>query len=147
MAYKDEYEVARLLLAGRAKVAAQFGDDAKMTWNLYPPMLRSMGLGHKLRFGSWSVPVMSTLRRMKGLRGSVLDPFGHSKVRRTERAMVDEYTALVDEASAMLPTDSAKALELVGLIDQVRGYESVKMANVERYRAALAEARSPQTVR
>ena len=49
MAYKDEYEVARLLLGGRAKVAAQYGDDAKMTWNLYPPMLRSMGLGRKLR--------------------------------------------------------------------------------------------------
>src|SRR5258706_5089237 len=46
MAYKDEYEVARLLLAGRARVAAQFGGAAKMTWNLYPPMLRSMGLGH-----------------------------------------------------------------------------------------------------
>ncbi|MEY2524517.1 MAG: indolepyruvate ferredoxin oxidoreductase [Ilumatobacteraceae bacterium] len=141
MAYKDEYEVARLLLAGRGKVAAQFGHDAKMTWNLYPPMLRSMGLGHKLRFGAWSTPVLAMLRRMKGLRGTALDPFGHSKVRRTERAMVKEYTKLVDEASAMLATDPAKALELVGLIDQVRGYEGVKMANVERYREALATAR------
>jgi indolepyruvate ferredoxin oxidoreductase len=141
MAYKDEYEVSRLLLAGRAKVAAQFGDDAKMTWNLYPPMLRSMGLGRKLRFGSWSVPVLGALRKMKGLRGTALDPFGHAKVRRTERAMVDEYVALVDEASARLSTDPRKALELVGLIDQVRGYEGVKMANVERYRDALATAR------
>jgi indolepyruvate ferredoxin oxidoreductase len=55
--------------------------------------------------------------------------------------MVKEYIALVDEASAMLPTDPGKALELVGLIDQVRGYEGVKMANVERYRDALAAAR------
>ena len=141
MAYKDEYEVARLLLAGRGRVAAQFGDDAKMTWNLYPPMLRSMGLGHKLRFGAWSAPVLATLRRMKGLRGTALDPFGHSKVRRTERTMVKEYIKLVDEASAMLSTDPSKALELVGLIDQVRGYEGVKMANVERYRDALAAAR------
>jgi indolepyruvate ferredoxin oxidoreductase len=141
MAYKDEYEVARLLLAGRAKVAAQFGDDAKMTWNLYPPMLRSMGLGRKLRFGSWSVPVLAALRKLKGLRGTALDPFGHAKVRRTERAMVKEYIALVEEASAMLSTDPGKALELVGLIDQVRGYEGVKMANVERYRDALAAAR------
>jgi indolepyruvate ferredoxin oxidoreductase len=130
-----------LLLAGRGKVAAQFGDDAKMTWNLYPPMLRSMGLGRKLRFGAWSTPVLATLRRMKGLRGTALDPFGHSKVRRTERAMVKEYIKLVDEASAMLATDPAKSLELVGLIDQVRGYESVKMANVERYRDALTAAR------
>ncbi|MEY2416355.1 MAG: indolepyruvate ferredoxin oxidoreductase, partial [Ilumatobacteraceae bacterium] len=99
------------------------------------------GLGHKLRFGAWSTPVLATLRRMKGLRGTALDPFGHSKVRRTERAMVKDYTKLVGEASAMLATDPAKALELVGLIDQVRGYEGVKMANVERYREALANAR------
>jgi indolepyruvate ferredoxin oxidoreductase len=141
MAYKDEYEVARLLLGGRAKVAAQFGDDAKMTWNLYPPMLRSMGLGHKLRFGAWSAPVLSTLSKMKGLRGTALDPFGHSKIRRTERSMVKDYIKLVDEASKMLSTDAGKALELVGLIDQVRGYEGVKMANVERYQTALAAAR------
>ena len=141
MAYKDEYEVARLLLAGRGKVAAQFGDDAKLTWNLYPPMLRSMGLGHKLRFGRWSVPVLATVRRMKGLRGTPFDPFGRSKVRRTERALVKEYIALVEQASGTLASDAGKALELVGLIDQVRGYEGVKMANVERYRAALAAAR------
>ena len=146
MAYKDEYEVARLLLEGRSKVAAQFGDDAKMTWNLYPPVLRSMGLGRKLRFGAWSVPVLATLRRMKGLRGSALDPFGHAKVRRTERAMVEEYVALIDEASALLSSDPGRALELVGLIDQVRGYEGVKMANVERYRDALAAARKAQPV-
>jgi indolepyruvate ferredoxin oxidoreductase len=146
MAYKDEYEVARLLLAGRAKVAAQFGDDAKMTWNLYPPMLRSMGLGRKLRFGSWSVPVLGGLRRMKGLRGTALDPFGHSKVRRTERTMVKEYIQLIEDASAMLATDPGKALELVTLIDQVRGYEGVKLANVERYRDALAAARETQLV-
>jgi indolepyruvate ferredoxin oxidoreductase len=83
---------------------------------------------------------------MKGLRGTALDPFGHAKVRRTERAMVKEYIALVDEASALLSTDPAKALELVSLIDQVRGYEGVKMANVERYRDALALARQGQPV-
>ncbi len=112
MAYKDEYEVARLLLAGRSKVAAQFGDDAEMTWNLFPPMLRSMGLRRKLRFGRWSVPMLATLRSMKGLRGTALDPFGHAKVRRTERALVKEYIALVDEASSMLheqPGQSARA--------------------------------------
>ena len=141
MAYKDEYEVARLLLAGRGKVAAQFGDDAKMTWNLYPPMLRSMGLGRKLRFGAWSAPVLATLSRMKKLRGTVFDPFGHSEIRRTERAMVKEYVKLVADASAMLATDPRKAVELVGLIDQVRGYEGVKMANVERYRNSVAAAR------
>jgi indolepyruvate ferredoxin oxidoreductase len=100
-----------------------------------------MGLGHKLRFRSWSVPVLSALRRMKGLRGTMFDPFGYSKVRRTERAMVKEYIALVDEAATMLGTDADKALALVGLVDQVRGYESVKLGNVDRYRSALADAR------
>ena len=141
MAYKDEYEVARLLLAGRSKVTAQFGDDATMTWNLYPPMLRSAGLGRKLRFGRWSVPLLATLANMKGLRGTAVDPFGRAKVRRTERALVEEYIDLVGEASAVLPDHPDKAVELVGLIDQVRGYEGVKLANVERYRSALAEAR------
>ena len=108
MAYKDEYEVARLLLAGTARVAAQFGDDAKMMWNLYPPMLRSMGLGHKLRFGRWSTPLMAWLRGMKGLRGTALDPFGHSKVRRTERALVDEYIELIHEARALLATNPTR---------------------------------------
>ena len=140
MAYKDEYEVARLLLDGRVEVAAQFGDDAKMTWNLYPPMLRSMGLGRKLRFGAWSVPVLATLRRMKGLRGTALDPFGRAKVRRTERALVDEYTALVRSPLSTLAADHARAMSIAGVADQIRGFESVKMRNVERYREAVAEA-------
>ena len=100
-----------------------------------------MGLGRKLRFGSWSVPVMATLGKMKGMRGTPFDLFGRAKVRRTERALIDEYIKLVDESSALLATNPAKALELVGLIDQVRGYEGVKLANVERYREALAAAR------
>jgi indolepyruvate ferredoxin oxidoreductase len=140
MAYKDEYEVARLLLAGRARVAAQFGDDASMTWNLYPPMLRSMGLGRKLRFGRWSTPMMAALRSMKGLRGTPFDAFGYAKVRRAERALVDEYIDLVDRAAQLLSTDAAKAVSLVALVDQVRGFEGVKMANLERYRTALAAA-------
>jgi indolepyruvate ferredoxin oxidoreductase len=122
-------------------VTAQFGDDATMTWNLYPPMLRSAGLGRKLRFGRWSVPLLATLRGMKGLRGTAVDPFGRARVRRTERALVEEYIDLVGEASAMLPARPDKAVELVGLIDQVRGYEGVKLANVEQYRLALADAR------
>jgi indolepyruvate ferredoxin oxidoreductase len=100
-----------------------------------------MGLGRKLRFGAWSAPVLKALTKMKSLRGTALDPFGYSKVRRTERSMVKDYTKLVDEASKMLPSNAAKALELVTLVDQVRGYEGVKMANVDRYHTALAAAR------
>ncbi|MEO7369863.1 MAG: DUF6537 domain-containing protein, partial [Ilumatobacteraceae bacterium] len=67
--------------------------------------------------------------------------FGHANVRRVEREMVKEYIQLVEDASGMLNTDPQHSLELVGLIDQVRGYEGVKLANIERYRTALAEAR------
>ena len=142
MAYKDEYEVARLLLDGRRRVAAQFGNDAKVTWNLYPPILRGMGLDHKMRFGRWSVPVLWMLSKMRDLRGGRLDPFGYTKVRRTERELIDEYMGIIDEAAALLATDPEKAMALVSLIDQVRGFENVKLANVERYHAALADVRA-----
>ncbi|HSB85642.1 MAG TPA: indolepyruvate ferredoxin oxidoreductase family protein, partial [Ilumatobacteraceae bacterium] len=142
MAYKDEYEVARLLLDGRARVAAQFGDDARVTWNLYPPTLRSMGLSRKLRFGGWSTPMLWTLSKMKNLRGTRLDPFGHSKIRRAERALVKEYLELIDEAAALLVDDPEKAVALIGLIDQVRGFEEVKLANLDRYHEAVAEVRA-----
>ena len=140
MAYKDEYEVARLLLDGRRRIADRFGDDAEITWNLHPPALRAMGVHHKMRFRGWTAPMLMSLRSMKRLRGTGLDPFGRSSMRRTERALVDEYIALVDQMVALLPADAAKATRIVGLVDQVRGYEQVKLRNLDRYRAALAEA-------
>ena len=142
MAYKDEYEVARLLLDGRSQVREVFGDDAKATWNLHPPALRSMGLKHKLKFGPWTAPAMKGLRSMKRLRGTPLDPFGRAEVRRTERALIDEYVALVRSLLPTLASDHARAVSIVGLADQIRGFESVKMRNVEQYRAALAAANS-----
>jgi indolepyruvate ferredoxin oxidoreductase len=142
MAYKDEYEVARLLLSGRGRVAAQFGDDAKVTWNLYPPTMRAMGLSRKMRFGRWSVPLLWMMSKFKDLRGTALDPFGHSKVRRAERALVKEYLDVIDEASALLADDPEKAVALVGLIDQVRGFEQIKLDNIDRYHDALAEVRA-----
>jgi indolepyruvate ferredoxin oxidoreductase len=140
MAYKDEYEVARLLLDGRRNVTQQFGEGAELTWNLHPPMLRAMGLKHKMHLGPWSAPMLASLRSMKRLRGTAMDPFGRAHVRRAERQLVDDYIALVDRMITLLPTDAAKATHVVGLVDQVRGYEGVKMANLERYRAALADA-------
>ena len=85
---------------------------------------------------------MASLRAMKSLRGTPFDVFGYAKVRRTERALITEYIALVGDAVTLLPTDAATATGLVGLVDQVRGFESVKMANVERYRAELAALRT-----
>ncbi len=108
MAYKDEYEVARLLLDGGAQVREVFGDGAKATWNLHPPALRSMGLKRKIKFRPWTAPAMKGLRSMKRLRGTPLDPFGRAEVRRTERALIDEYVALVRSLLPTLATDHAR---------------------------------------
>ena len=97
MAYKDEYEVARLLLDGGDQVARTFGDVEKVTWNLHPPMLRAMGMKRKLKLGPWARPALVSLRSMKRLRGTRLDPFGRAEVRRTERQLIVDYAALVDE--------------------------------------------------
>jgi indolepyruvate ferredoxin oxidoreductase len=144
MAYKDEYEVARLLLDGRERVDAAFGGVDKMTWNLHPPALRAMGMKNKLKLGSWSAPMLVGLRAMKGLRGSALDIPGYAKVRRSERALIGEYIALVENQQKRLTTDPADATRIVGLIDIVRGYEDVKMRNLATYRKALADAVAAQ---
>jgi indolepyruvate ferredoxin oxidoreductase len=140
MAYKDEYEVARLLLDGGAQVERTFGEVDKVSWNLHPPMLRALGLERKLRLGPWARPLLRALRSMKRLRGTRLDPFGRAEVRRTERQLVADYEALIDRLVPLLGTDDARAVHLAGLVDVVRGYEGVKMRNVETYRSTLAAA-------
>ncbi|NMO93610.1 indolepyruvate ferredoxin oxidoreductase family protein [Actinomycetospora sp. TBRC 11914] len=140
MAYKDEYEVARLSTdpAFSAGVRAEFGADARISWKLHPPSLRAMGLRHKLTLGPWFRPAYSTLRAMRRLRGTPLDPFGRAEVRRVERALVEEYRALVPRLSAMAADGEVeRAVRIAALPDMVRGYEGVKLANVARYREAL----------
>jgi indolepyruvate ferredoxin oxidoreductase len=137
MAYKDEYEVARLHLDAveQAKLHAEFGEDAKVAFNLHPPLLRAMGLERKLELGSWFAPSFKVLYRMRRLRGTKLDPFGRAKVRRIERELVDEYEEMVAEALARLTPDShATALELLELPDVIRGYEEIKLRNVALFR-------------
>ena len=146
MAYKDEYEVARLLLDGGDQVERTFGevgrDIEKVSWNLHPPMLRAMGLQRKLKLGPWARPTLAGLRSMKRLRGTKLDPFGRAEVRRVERRLVDEYVELVDELLPTLTSAPERAAHVAGLVDVVRGYEGVKLRNVETYQQALAEARA-----
>ena len=90
MAYKDEYEVARLHLDAveQARLSAEFGQDAKVWFNLHPPLLRSMGLERKLKLGSWFTPSFSALYRMRRLRATKLDPFGRARGA-TRRARAD----------------------------------------------------------
>jgi indolepyruvate ferredoxin oxidoreductase len=137
MAYKDEYEVARLHLDAveRAKLGAEFGDDAQIYFMLHPPLLRALGLKRKLKLGSWFVPAFRSLYRMRRLRGTRLDPFGPAKVRRVERELIDEYEGMVAEALALLtPETHDTAAQLFELPDVIRGYEEIKLRNVVMFR-------------
>jgi indolepyruvate ferredoxin oxidoreductase len=137
MAYKDEYEVARLHLDAveRAKLGAEFGEDARIYFMLHPPLLRALGLKHKLKLGRWFVPAFRLLYRMRRLRGTRLDPFGPAKVRRVERVLITEYESMVAEALTLLTPDTHDtAAELLELPDVIRGYEEIKLRNVVLYR-------------
>ncbi len=140
MAYKDEYEVARLLLLpeARAQAEAVGGTGAKVTWMLHPPMLRAMGMRHKMRLGRWATPAFVVLRSMRRLRGTFLDVPGWAKVRRVERAMIPEYIEAVDTLLAHLDdTTLADAVQIASLPDRVRGYEHLKLERAAAYRDEL----------
>jgi len=142
MAYKDEYEVARLHLdaAAQAALRDQFGGDVAVTWKLHPPLLRQLGLKSKVSLGPWFRPGFRALRAMKGLRRTPLDPFGHAEVRRVERELIGEYRGMLKEACAKLtPRNHAAAVALAELPDMVRGYEQIKLENVRRYREAARQ--------
>jgi indolepyruvate ferredoxin oxidoreductase len=145
MAAKDEYEVARLHLDAveRARLRDELGPRAKVAFMLHPPLLRALGLRRKLRLGAWFVPVLRLLRRMRRLRGTALDPFGKTRLRRIERALPGEYEQLVGDALSTLgPATHARAVELAELPDLIRGYEAIKLRNVERFRERAAALRA-----
>ena len=142
MAYKDEYEVARLLLAPEARAAyeAVGGPGTKVTWRLHPPMLRAAGMKQKMKLGPRTKPVLATLARSKRVRGTLADPFRWAEVRKLERAMIPEYERAVARlAESLRATNLAEAVEIASLPDQVRGYEHLKLARAAAYRAELAE--------
>jgi indolepyruvate ferredoxin oxidoreductase len=131
LAYKDEYEVARLLLDHPPA-------DGKITWLLHPPVLRSLGLRRKLRLGPWATPVLKGLRAARRLRGTPVDPFGRTELRRIERRLPVEYA---DAIRTLLPrldaTTLPRAIEIARLPDMVRGYEDVKLTSIAAYRREL----------
>jgi indolepyruvate ferredoxin oxidoreductase len=137
--------VARLSLdpAVAANVRSRFGAGARMSYRLHPPVLRALGARKKLTLGPWFRPVFGVLVRMRRLRGTRLDPFGYTSVRRTERELIAEYARLIGDLLATLsPGNHALAVQLASLPDEVRGYEQVKLDNVTRYRERLAELRT-----
>ncbi|MEL7155421.1 MAG: DUF6537 domain-containing protein, partial [Actinomycetota bacterium] len=143
MAYKDEYEVARLATGPEARraVAEVAGPEGRGVVLLHPPLLRRLGLQRKLRFGPAARPVLRGLAKARRLRGTALDPFGRDPLRRTERALIAEYEAMVDELLAGLhPGRVDEAVAIAGLPDRIRGYEDLKMRRVAEYRSAAATA-------
>jgi indolepyruvate ferredoxin oxidoreductase len=140
MAYKDEYEVARLHAdtGFREKIAAQFEGDFKVHYHLAPPLLAKhddKGELVKQKFGPWTFHLFKLLARLKGLRGTPLDIFGRTEERRTERALVEEYRQTVLELVAGLqPGNHALAVEIAGLPDKIRGYGHVKARNLAAVR-------------
>src|SRR5712691_8300077 len=142
MAYKDEYEVARLHLdaAVRAELAARFGPAIRVAWHLHPPILRALGWKRKIRFGAWFKPVLAALAALKGLRGTPFDVFGYAEVRRVERELVGEYRRLIEAALGRLGAQNHDtAVAIAELPDEVRGYERIKLDNVRRVREKAAQ--------
>src|SRR2546427_6667157 len=138
MAYKDEDEVARLHLKNdlTAQLADEYPGGVQIHYQLHPPLLRAMGMDKKLKLGKgWFDRAFRMLVGMRRLRGTALDPFGRAKVRRVERELIDEYRALVEKALAGLSPESyERAVKLANLPDVIRGYEDIKLRNVERFR-------------
>ncbi len=140
MAYKDEYEVARLLLDPSADTGAEAvaGPGARVVWHLHPPFLRAFGMSRKLKLGSWARPLLLALRGAKRLRGGPLDPFGYAAVRRCERRLPGEYRDAVRDLLGVLnDINRDEAVAIAELVDRVRGYEDLKMRRVTAYRQEL----------
>ena len=133
LAYKDEYEVARLLLTSRDKAAREFDGDLKMSFHLAPPILGGKGPDGrpiKREFGEWMLRPMKLLARMKHLRGTPLDLFGYSAERKMERALIRQYERDMNEVLAnVTPETRDIALALARLPLEIRGFGPVKLAS------------------
>jgi indolepyruvate ferredoxin oxidoreductase len=136
MAYKDEYEVARLHLdpVERARIVAEFGSGARVKYLLHPPFLRAIGMDRKVTLGRWFDPVFRLLCAGRRLRGTAFDPFGRAEVRRVERALADEYGDTIERVLPSLASRYREAVEVLEAPTVIKGYEHVKLDNVARYR-------------
>lgn len=146
MAYKDEYEVARLALKSDivAQAKERFGPNAKVSYQLKPPTLKAAGYDKKIAIPESAGRAMfEGLKRTKGIRGKALDPFGRTEERRIERQLINDYRDLLTTLIAGLTAETyIKAVQIAGLYDMVRGFDDIKLANIERYRRELAAALS-----
>ncbi|HYL17806.1 MAG TPA: indolepyruvate ferredoxin oxidoreductase family protein [Burkholderiales bacterium] len=157
MAYKDEYEVARLYSeSGFAnKIKSQFEGDYKLHFHLAPPLLskrNEKGELIKSEYGPWVFGVFKLLAKLRGLRGTALDIFGYTEERRTERRLIEDYERTVAELLGRLtPESHALAVEIASIPEEIRGYGHVKMKNLaaakEKEAKLLAQYRAPVEAR
>ncbi|MGH8042168.1 MAG: indolepyruvate ferredoxin oxidoreductase family protein [Rudaea sp.] len=154
MAYKDEYEVARLYTSGdfEKRVREQFDGDFTLHFHLAPPLLARRDSEGKLRkgeYGPWVFTAFKLLAKLRGLRGGAFDIFGYTAERKQERALIADYFELVDELLAKLDREHlGLAVELASIPEQIRGYGHVKHAHLEKAQARRAQLlvawRNPQ---
>ncbi|MEW6769369.1 MAG: indolepyruvate ferredoxin oxidoreductase family protein [Pseudomonadota bacterium] len=141
LAYKDEYEVARLFTDGdfAHEVAKHFEGDFKLTYNLAPPMLPGKdvsGRPKKREFGPWVKSLFGVMAKFRFLRGTIFDPFSYSEDRKLERNLIKGYEQDVVTAVKLLsPKTVDIAVEILSLPDQIRGYGPVKEASVAKVKA------------
>lgn len=147
LAYKDEYEVARLLSDERlhAEIGKRFAPGAKLSFHLAPPVLGGKpvnGRSPKRKFAAAVIlPMLKLLAGFKRLRGTPFDLFGYSAERRSERKLICDYEATLDEVAGKLTADNFDAaITLLSLPDGIRGFGPVKTAAVARYYRLHAEA-------
>jgi indolepyruvate ferredoxin oxidoreductase len=142
MAYKDEYEVARLLTQPEfeRQVLDAWEAAESVSYNLHPPLLRAFGLKKNLKLGPWFRGPLRLLARMRRLRGTPFDVFGYAAIRREERALISWYRHLVEELlECVAPENLDLAREMAGLPDQIRGYEQVKLGNIREVKKLAEE--------
>jgi indolepyruvate ferredoxin oxidoreductase len=146
MAYKDEYEVARLYsdTGFVERIKAQFDGNLRFEFHLAPPLLAkadpATGEPKKMSFGPWMLTAFRVLSKFRFLRGTALDPFGYSHERRTERQLIADYEALIAGVLAELtPANHATAVALTSIPEKIRGYGPVKQRHLA---AAKAEERA-----
>jgi indolepyruvate ferredoxin oxidoreductase len=157
LAYKDEYEVARLYTDGRFEKALTeaFDGEHRLEFHLAPPLIswinrdKVTGEPRKMTFGPWVMPVLRFLAKHKAKRGTWMDVFGYTAERRLERQMIRDYEADLDEIERRLTADGHRAaVALAGLPEEIRGFGHVKHRNYEaaakKRESLLAMLRDPK---
>jgi indolepyruvate ferredoxin oxidoreductase len=145
MAYKDEYEVARLHAGAEfAKALGSKFKGGRLTFHLAPPLLARRdpvtGVPRKMTFGPWMMSAFRLLAKLKFLRGTAFDPFGRSAERRMERALIGEYRARIDSLlDKLTPSNLALAAEIASVPEHIRGYGHVKTNYLKTAKAHEAE--------